>query len=76
MFEKGYSISGAQTAYFEETGRLCDSNIVMQRFKEAIAEILVTQEGDETTIVLARTIEKAIPSEFHAKVTPQVHVEK
>jgi len=76
MFEKGYSISGAQTAYFEETGRLCDSNIVMQRFKEAIAEILVTHEGDETTIVLARTLEKAIPSEFHAKVMPQVHVEK
>ena len=48
----------------------------MQRFKEAIAEILVAREGDETTIVLARTIEKAIPSEFHAKVTPQVHVEK
>ncbi len=60
---KNHSINGAQTAHFEETGRLCSGDDTMKRFKAALKELLVSSYSEKEVIDLAIRIEMNIPRE-------------
>jgi hypothetical protein len=59
----GHSINGAQTAHFEETGRLCSGNEVMKSFKLTLTQLLVST-SDKEVIELVTRVEQNIPHEF------------
>jgi chaperonin cofactor prefoldin len=73
LFEivKGMSLNGAQTAYFEETGRICNPIALINSLKDAVSNFLVDDNDAEK---LGAMILQAIPPEFNAQVTLQVIV--
>ena len=69
LFElvKGMSLHGAQTAHFEETGRICDATAIIQSLKDVVANL---PGGDEDAVRLGTLLHQAIPPEFNEQVPP------